>query len=190
MHVIRNSVTTHKTSRDERRRGSKENVSNDATDRATDKSDRQRNNAAPAPDHASSTRKLMPLPAPEDRMQRLVLFAVRRMAAHGVRDAYAANLLFSNFGINFRRPLVLLRAFMIELSQASKRTITIAPCCALRMTEDEGRIIGVLASVTHNRTVAAGSLCELTGDNAISSPLSVAAAFNSALADLGRPLVV
>ena len=139
---------------------------------------------------AASTQHLLPLPAPEDRMQRLVLFAIRRMAAHGVRDAYAANLLFSNFGINFRRPLVLLRAFMIELSQTSKRTITIAPCCALRMTMDEGRIVGVLATAASNRFTAAKHLKELAGDSAISSPLSVAAAFNNALADLGRPLVI
>jgi hypothetical protein len=146
--------------------------------------------SAPASNGASSTEQLLPLATPDDRMQRLALFAVRRMAAHGVRDAYAANLLFSNFGIHFRRPLVLLRAFMIELSQASKRTITIAPCCALRMTVDEGRIVGVLANAASDRASAARQLRELAGDSAISSPLSVAAAFSSALADLGQPLVV
>lgn len=165
-------------------------MSNNAADKATNMSDMQRGSAARAADGRPSTLKLMPLPAPEDRMQRLALFAVRRMAAHGVRDAYAANLLFSDFGINFRRPLVLLRAFMIELSQASTRTITIAPCCALRMTEDEGRIIGVLATAASDRPAAVSKLCELTGGNAISSPLSVASAFNSAVADLGRPLVL
>jgi hypothetical protein len=138
---------------------------------------------------STTTQQLLPLPAPNDRTQRLVLFAVRRMAAHGVRDAYAANLLFSNFGIHFRRPLVLLRTFMIELSQSSHRTITIAPCCALRMTADEGRIVGILSKVGENRVAAANHLRELAGHNGISSPLSVAAAFNNALADLGRPFV-
>jgi len=138
---------------------------------------------------ATATQQLLPLPAPNDQMQRLVLFAVRRMAAHGVRDAYAANLLFSNFGIHFRRPLVLLRTFMIELSQSSTRTITIAPCCALRMTADEGRIVGILTKVADNRMAAANHLRELTGHNGISSPLSVAAALNNAMADLGRPLL-
>lgn len=137
----------------------------------------------------TSTQQLLPLPAPSDRIERIVLFAVRRMAAHGVRDAYAANLLFSNFGLHFRRPLVLLRTFMIELSQSSQRTITIAPCCALRMTADEGRIVGILAKVSGNRVAAANYLRELTGHNSISSPLSVAAAFNNAMADLGRPFV-
>jgi hypothetical protein len=143
------------------------------------------NTAGKGPD---TTGQLLPLPAPDDRIQRLVLFAVRRMAAHGVRDAYAANLLFSNFGINFRRPLVLLRAFMIELSQTSKRTITIAPCCALRMTLDEGRIVTALATAASNRISAAKHLRELAGDSAIASPLSVAVAFNNSLADLGWPL--
>jgi hypothetical protein len=160
------------------------------TSKATDNAMTQQSDFNAANHGATSTQQLMPLPAPEDRMQRLVLFAVRRMAANGVRDAYAANLLFSNFGLNFRRPLVLLRAFMIELSQTSKRTITIAPCCALRMTTDEGRIVSVLATAARDRMEAAKDLRELAGDNAISSPLSVAAAFNNALADLGRPLVI
>lgn len=150
--------------------------------------DRARNDSSLAGNGGPSTEQLLPLPAPDDRMQRLVLFAVRRMAAHGVRDAYAANLLFSNFGIHFRRPLVLLRAFMIELSQTSKRTITIAPCCALRMTADEGRIVSVLATAGTDRFTAAMQLRELAADNAISSPLSVAGAFNNALTDLGHPL--
>lgn len=157
-----------------------------ATDRATAE---QAETTADNSIGATTTQQLLPLPAPNDRMQRLVLFAVRRMAAHGVRDAYAANLLFSNFGIHFRRPLVLLRTFMIELSQSSKRTITIAPCCALRMTADEGRIVGILAKVGGNRVAAANHLRELTGHNGISSPLSVAAAFNNAMADLGQPFV-
>lgn len=144
----------------------------------------------PASNGATSTEQLLPLPAPDDRMQRLALFAVRRMAAHGVRDAYAANLLFSNFGINFRRPLVLLRAFMIELSQTSRRTITIAPCCALRMTVDEGRIVNVLAIAAIDSFAATKQLRELAGCDAVSSPLSVAAAFSNALADLGQPLVL
>lgn len=165
------------------------NAANRATDTATDKAT-QHEHDTHVSDGGPATHKLLPLPAPEDRMQRLVLFAVRRMAACGVRDAYAANLLFTDFGINFRRPLVLLRAFMIELSQTSKRTITIAPCCALRMTMDEGRIIGVLAAAAHNRAAATNHLRELTGGNAISSPLSVAAAFNIAVADMGRPLVM
>lgn len=165
-------------------------MNNNAADRATYKTTTQQDQVGGAKDGAPATHRLLPLPAPEDRMQRLVLFAVRRMAAHGARDAYAANLLFTDFGINFRRPLVLLRAFMIELSQTSRRTITIAPCCALRMTMDEGRIIGVLAAAAHNRIAATNHLRELTGDNAISSPLSVAAAFNNALTDLGRPLAI
>ena len=159
------------------------------TDKATQKATTEQVETTAHTTTATATQLLLPLPAPQDRMERIVLFAVRRMASHGVRDAYAANLLFSNFGLHFRRPLVLLRTFMIELSQSSQRTITIAPCCALRMTADEGRIVGILAKVGGNRVAAANHLRELTGHNSISSPLSVAAAFNNAMADLGRPFV-
>lgn len=146
--------------------------------------------AGPAPESSGkTTQQLLPLAAPTDRAQRIVLFAVRRMATHGVRDAYAANMLFSNFGINFRRPLVLLRTFMIELSQSSSRTITIAPCCALRMTADEGRIVAILTKAGDNRVAAANHLRELTGHHGISSPLSVAETFNNAMADMGQPFV-
>ena len=136
------------------------------------------------------TAELLPLPAPSDPIQRLALFAVRRMAAHGIRDAHAAQMMLTSFGINFRRPLVLLRAYMVELSQVSRRTITIAPCCTLRMTIDEARIVGILATAASNPANAAQHLRCLTGSRAISSPLSVAAAFSAALADLGRPLAL
>jgi hypothetical protein len=139
---------------------------------------------------SAETACLLPLPMPTDSMQRITLFALRRMASQGIRDAYAANLFFNRFGLHFRRPLVLMRAFMVELAQTSQRTITIAPCCALRMTADEGRIVGVLATAASNPANAAKYLCELADSRSVSQPLSAAAAFNDALADLGQPLVI
>lgn len=130
------------------------------------------------------------LPLPGDGMQRLALFAVRRMAAHGIRDAYAASLMVNTFGINFRRPLVLLRAFITELARCSDRTITVAPCCALRMTRDEAALVGVLAVAASNPACASNHLRALAGGDEISAPLSLAAAFNAALADAGLPLVI
>ncbi len=64
----------------------------------------------------------------------MILVAMRRMAAHGIRDAHAALLMLDLFGGRFRRPLVLLRAFMLEFARASQRSIKVAPCCSLRMT--------------------------------------------------------
>jgi hypothetical protein len=143
----------------------------------------------PKPDASpGAASAMLPLPVPGDATQRLVLVTVRRMAAHGLRDAQAASLMIGGFGLHFRRPLVLLRAFMAEVAQASSRTITVAPCCALRMTRDEGRILDAIDLAPHRLASAALHLQVLTGGGEISGPLSLAAAFNRALADAGRPL--
>lgn len=142
----------------------------------------------PMPDQ---TTQLTPLPLPEDAMQRAVLVAIRRMAAFGVRDAQAALLALQAFGLGYRQPLVLLRAFVVELAHASQRRITVAPCCARRMTLDEGRMVGVLATAACHPGNAARHLDLLTGGAADSSAaLSVAAAFGGALAEMGKPLVL
>jgi hypothetical protein len=130
---------------------------------------------------------LMPLPLPADATQRLVLRCLRRMAAHGTRDAQAALLAIEHFGIHFRRPLVLLRAFVAELAQGAERRITMAPCCAMRMTRDEGLIVVVLATAAAYPDCARFHLEQLAGGGAVSSPLSLAAAFNQTLRELGRP---
>jgi len=63
---------------------------------------------------------LLPLPLPDERTERTTLFAVRRMAAHGVRDVSAAWLLIDCYSTGFRRQLVLLRVFMLELAHAAR----------------------------------------------------------------------
>ena len=63
---------------------------------------------------------LLPHPLPDRQSERTVLFAIRRMAAHGVRDVAAAWLLIDFYSTGFRRPLVLLRAFMLELTHAAR----------------------------------------------------------------------
>lgn len=130
----------------------------------------------------------LPLPLPEHEDLRLVLRIVRRMAAHGLRDAQAALLAIDGFGQGFRRPLVLLRAYVAELAQISRRRITVAPSCALRMTMDEARLIGVLATAAHNPACAREHLRAITDRHDVSNPLSAALAIASALSDLGRPL--
>ena len=129
---------------------------------------------------------LLPLPLPVDVSQRLVLRCLRRMAAHGIRDAQAALLMLEHFGIHFRRPLVLLRAFVAELAQSAERRITLAPCCAMRMTLDEGRIVGALAAAAENPVCASQHLQQLTGNSQIASPLSLAAAFDETLAGFNQ----
>lgn len=132
----------------------------------------------------------LPLPLPQEDTQRLVLRCLRRMAAHGTRDAQAALWVFEAFGIHFRRPLVLLRAFVVEVAQVSARRISVAPCCAMRVTLDEARLIGVLAAATDNPAAAAHHLRLLTDGAEVSSPLSLAIAFSGSLAALGRPLTL
>jgi hypothetical protein len=140
-------------------------------------------------DHSSAVSSILPLPMPANLMQRRVLFAMRRMAVHGLCDAFAANMMLNTFGIRFRQPLVLLRGFMAELAQCSTRNIVIAPCCVLRMTTDEATLVGVLTAAVSNPACAARHLRIVTKSSDVSAPLSLARTFNKALADAGQPLL-
>ena len=129
---------------------------------------------------------LLPLPLPDDRIERSVLFAVRRMAAHGVRDVSAAWLILDLFSTNFRRPLVLLRAFMLELSHAATAQIRLAPCCATRMTEHEGLIMRALFTASRDLASAEDALARLTENTRVFEPLSAAAVFGRAVTEQVR----
>ena len=129
---------------------------------------------------------LLPLPLPDGRIERSVLFAVRRMAAHGVRDVSAAWLILDLFSTGFRRPLVLLRAFMLELAHAATGTIRVAPCCAPRMTEHEGLIMLTLFTAAGDLASAEDALAQLTGSARVFEPLSAAAVFGRAIGEQAR----
>lgn len=146
----------------------------------------------PAPGPA---RSCLPFPLPADATQRLVLVALRRMATHGIRDAQVSVLFLDRFGLHFRKPLVLLRAFMVDVAQSCRAAngngrIRLAPCCAARMTQDEARLVGILAAAGGNPACAARHLRDLCGAADVGAPLSTARAFNDCLAELGRPLVL
>ncbi len=126
---------------------------------------------------------LLPLPLPDDRVERSVLFAVRRMAAHGVRDVSAAWLILDLFSTGFRRPLMLLRAFMLELAHAATGPIKVAPCCAPRMTEHEGLIMLTLFAAAGDLATAEDALARLTGSPQVFEPLSAAAVFGRAIGE-------
>lgn len=131
---------------------------------------------------------LLPFPAPTVGDERLLLFIVRRLAAHGIDDAHAANAMLCSFGMSYRHPLLLLRAFMMEIARASRRSITVAPCCATRMTLDEGRIMAALTEGGSNHKSAARHLRHVTAEAGIFPALSAAMALSDAFNDLGRPL--
>lgn len=124
--------------------------------------------------HGSETSEVLPLPLPPGRAERAVLVIVRRMAAHGFRDAAATMLALETFGTDFRRVLVLLRAFMVELARCSSRTISLAPCCAMRMTGDEGLLMEVLMLAHDDHEGAEQALLHLARNPGIGEPLSVA----------------
>lgn len=139
---------------------------------------------------ATETARILPLPAPQTPVERLLVYAMRRIAANGLQDAHAANAMLGSFGLSYRRPLVLMRAYLAEIARSSTRQITIAPCCCPRMTHDEARLLAVLAVANANASCARHHLSALTGGGAALPALSAAMALNDALADLGQPLSV
>ena len=128
--------------------------------------------------------EILPIPLPTGRAECVALVILRRMAVHGLYDAPAIMLAMETFGMDFRPVLVLLRAFMVELARDSNRTISLAPCCAMRMTEDEGLLMETIALAGEDTDAAARSLMRLARNPHVGEPLSVACVLNRALRGL------
>ena len=131
---------------------------------------------------------LLHQPQPEDPAQRLLLFGFRQMGANGLDDACTAHAFVTAFGKDFRRPLILLRTLMLDLSAASSRPIQIAPWCCGRITPCEGAVLAVLQKSTHGDPAANLPLADMLGVRDASGPLATATALAIAFADLGMPL--
>ena len=131
---------------------------------------------------------LVPHLAPDQKVARTLLIALRRIAAGGLEDASATNLLIGTFGMGYRRPLMFLRVLMQELSRVSQRAIPIAPCCCPRMTEGEAAILRAIESGSAHPASTRVALSRVTGTLDLSPALSVAQALGDALQDLGRPI--
>lgn len=131
-----------------------------------------------------------PLPAvqPDHAAQRLLLFAFRQMGAHGLDDASAAHAFVASFGKHFRRPLLLLRTLMMEISAAAARPVQIAPWCCCRMSGSERALLAVMTRATTNERAANLLLADMLGVRDASGPLATATALAFAFADLGLPL--
>jgi hypothetical protein len=125
---------------------------------------------------------------PQQDNGRLLLFAVRRIAAAGLNDAHVANAFLSAFGLAYRRPLILARALMAELSRVSERKILVAPCCCPRMTAAEATVVAAASIAIDDPHGAHQMLCEMLGVENCLGALSSAQALGQAFADLGRPL--
>ncbi|NYD90148.1 DUF6628 family protein [Sphingomonas melonis] len=138
----------------------------------------------------TTTIAALPYALPACPNARIVLFALRRMGAQGLHDARASHALFTAFGQDFRRPLVLMRALMADLAGTAAGTIAIAPCCCARMTAAEKTMLTVLARVETAPETARLLLGDLLGVRRVDSVLASVAAVATAFADDGRPICV
>ncbi|MEQ6332350.1 DUF6628 family protein [Sphingobium sp. MK2] len=138
--------------------------------------------------HGETSPLDLPRPMPTGYGNRLFLFVMRRMASAGVNDAHAANAMLGAFGRSYRRPLVLMRAMMLELARASSRKILVAPCCCARMTADEGMLMQATGEALRDPNAAYEQLTDLLGNDHALGALTCMQAVAQAHADLGRPL--
>ena len=113
---------------------------------------------------------------------------MRRMASAGVNDAHAANAMLGAFGRSYRRPLVLMRAMMLELARASSRRIMVAPCCCARITPDEARMMEATGLALRDPNQAYDQVSALLGNDHALGALTCLQAVAQAHSDLGRPL--
>jgi len=138
--------------------------------------------------HQSTSNQTLPFAAPMSEPNRFLLYAIRRMGAHGLHDAYAAQAFLTVFGMAYRRPLVMLRAFMAETARSADKKILLSGCCCARMTWDEARLCEALATALDDPRGASLLLRQTMGSNAELGALCAAQAVAAAFADLGRPL--
>jgi hypothetical protein len=137
---------------------------------------------------APETASPLPFAAPVSEANRLLLYVIRRMGAHGLRDAAAANMLLGQFGMAYRRPLIMLRAFMAESARGAEKKIIISGCCCARMTLDEARLVEAIATALEDPRGASLLLRQTMGCDRDLGALSAAQAVCAAFSDLGRPL--
>lgn len=131
---------------------------------------------------------ILPVHTPEGDGVRLFLHSMRRMGIGGLNDAQAANAMIGQFGISFRRPLVLMRALMAEMARVSERSIMIAPACCCRMTMGESMLLDAVSGSRESPRAAHAMFRALSGADNCLGLLSSAQAVAQAFADLGQPL--
>jgi hypothetical protein len=138
--------------------------------------------------NAATASAALPFAAPLEPNRRLLLYCLRRMGAHGLNDAHAAQAMLAAFGIGYRRPLTMLRVFVQESAAMAARKISITGCCCMRMTWDEARLIEAIATSESDVAGAALLLRQTMGGERHLGALCAAQAVCAAFADLGRPL--
>jgi hypothetical protein len=133
----------------------------------------------------------LPHPLPGCANAQIALFAMRRMGAFGLADARAAHAMLRHFGVHFRRPLTLMRAFMHDMAANSAVSLQIAPCCCGRMTSAEAAMLTVLARVEDTPETARLLLGDLLAlrrpDGVLASAQALARAFDDAGCPIAEP---
>lgn len=112
---------------------------------------------------------------------------VRHMAIGGINDARAAAMLFGQFGRNHRRPLILIRALMLELARVSNRHIMVAPPCCGRITRDEALMLGALGRDETQFVACHDDIRTLTDCDAALGAATCFQAVSACFADMGAP---
>lgn len=133
---------------------------------------------------------LIPYRSPTEPVARVMLTAFRRLAAAGLHDAHATNILISHFGMAYHRPMMFLRVLVAELSRIAQRQIHIAPCCCTRMTTGEAAFLTAIQTAREQPGSARATLARMTASLDCLPALSVAQALADALDDIGRPLII
>jgi hypothetical protein len=137
---------------------------------------------------ATPAAELLPHNVPTSPYARLLLFAMRRMAAGGIEDAHAAHAFFTGFGLGYRRPLVLTRALMAEVSRVSAIRLVVAPCCCPRMSKAEHVLLDAVAGATAHPQAAHDALARLLHVRDCLGLVTSAQAVATSFADHGMPL--
>lgn len=131
---------------------------------------------------------LLPHSTPISPYARLLLYGIRRMAAGGIDDAHAAHAFFTGFGLGYRRPLILTRALMAEVSRVSAIRLVVAPCCCPRMSEAEHVLIESVAGATARPQETHDALARLLHVRDCLGLVTSAQAVATSFADQGMPL--
>ncbi len=137
---------------------------------------------------ALTTLSALPHAMPASPGARVALYAFRRLGAHGLGDAAAAQAMLGTFGQGFRRPLILLRAMMADLAASAVVPIAIAPCCCIRMTSAEHTMLTILARAETAPERARLLLADLLGIRHADGVFACVMAVATAFADAGRPI--
>jgi uncharacterized protein DUF6628 len=135
-------------------------------------------------DDSSNLYSILPHAAPVCGDARTLLFTTRRMAVNGLQDAFAANAMLSSYGMRYRKPLVLMRAVLVDMARSARGNIIVAPCCAHRMTAHEYALLSAISDPANG----AHHMRSLLKPHTASVAVTTIAAMSETLGEMGRPL--